>query len=240
LVLALTACTIYLFHYGSQIGRFKKNGILLLIANIIFLIIATKTRNAWLAAFVLFAIYGFLRNRRLLIVLLLLGTCSLALPPVQERVRDLFCNQQERTYRGVNSWDWRIEMWKSSFTMIKERPVFGYGLTTFVPYSSKFSNNVNMGAHNVYIELLFESGIGGMLSSFILYCVAAFWFFRRMKIEHNLLFSKVLCISGAYVTSYILVSMADNMLYYLVLNWYVWFFIGLMMQGQLLREKEIS
>jgi len=226
--------------YWKNLSKTKRNCLVVLITNIVFLIIVTKTRNAWLATIILLVLYGFLKDRKMLVIFFVVGLCSLATPQVQERLHDIVGKQQDRAYQGLNSWDWRREMWKSSFPLIQERPWFGYGLTTFQPMSAKFSNVGQNGAHNVYLELMFESGIGGVLSFLVLLIAPAIWFFKRMQEEADKEYSKMLCLVGAYIVAYAVSCVADNMLYYLVLNWYVWFFISLMMIGYQLRQKEVK
>ena len=44
----------------------------------------------------------------------------------------------------------------------------------------------------------------------------------KMKINNGYMYAFVL----SYIMGYLITCIADNLLYYLVLNWYFWFFIG--------------
>ena len=126
---------------------------------------------------------------------------------------------------------WRFRLWESSVDSIKRRPFTGYGLGSFQELSADFFNLEKNGApaHNAYLELLFETGLIGLLSHLAIYFTVLKVFFSRIwrqtkekSIEATLLFS--------YVIGYIFVGVSDNTLYYLSFNWYFWFFVGLILQ----------
>ncbi|MCR4336919.1 MAG: O-antigen ligase family protein [Candidatus Omnitrophica bacterium] len=201
----------------------------ILMLNMIVLLIATKTRNAWVACFGGFFIYGWFKDQKFLLVLFLFVVGLLLIPPVQERVMTVVSKSQSSDYQGINSWEWRREMWKSSLPRIAERPLQGYGLTSFKPMSEQFSDvGRNMGAHNVYLEVLFETGIFGLLS-FIALFLSPLIIFSKKMFQDNQTSAKLAAILVGYIVSYMIICSADNLLYYLVLNWYVWFFLGLML-----------
>lgn len=232
LVLGLT---LYFYILKSNLFRLKRAltwGMKLLMLNMMFLLVATKTRNAWLACFGVFFIYGLLKDRKLLLVLLLLIPLSLCVPQIHERVITVYDSKAEG-YAGVNSFEWRIRMWKSSLPKIAQRPLQGYGLTSFKPMSEQFSDiGRNMGAHNAYLETLFETGIVGLLSFLGLFISLLIFFFQNMTKASSQLQAKLWALILSYVISYMIICSADNLSYYLVFNWYVWFFIGLMLVSE--------
>ena len=52
-------------------------------------------------------------------------------------------------------------------------------------------------------------------------------FFKNMRKAAGTEEARLWAISTAYVVGYMVICAADNLTYYLVFNWYVWFFIGL-------------
>jgi O-antigen ligase len=81
-----------------------------------------------------------------------------------------------------------------------------------------------MEAHNVYIEILFESGFLG-LSTFVgIWLSLVTFYLKRLRQEFASLHWEY-SLSIGYVISYMVMCIADNMNYYLM---YSWFFIGLM------------
>lgn len=205
-----------------------RNLAILLMFNMFVLLIATKTRNAWIALFLVFFIYSILKDKKLLLILSICLPLSLFIPQVQKRIVTLVDKSQD-DYNGMNSWEWRLDMWKKSLDMIYQKPIQGYGLTSYKPLSEEFSQGGRqMGAHNAYLETLFETGLLGLSSFFMLLLTPLFFFFRRMRFTTSQIFSQSWALVVAYLISYITICFADNLSYYLVFNWYVWFFVGLM------------
>lgn len=201
----------------------------LLMIDILVLLVSTKTRNAWISIYIGFIIYAILKQRKMLILLFVVVPLMFFLPPVQDRMLTVIKDEGGGDYHGVNSFTWRMQLWQSSFAKIAERPLQGYGLDTFKYMSGQFSSNKKMGAHNTYIELLFETGIIGLLSFLALFISPLIVFFRNMRQSENRPEAQVWAVMIGYVISYLLICSADNLLFYLVFNWYVWFFLGLML-----------
>jgi O-antigen ligase len=228
LVLGLTVYFYVLKEPEFKMTRNVATAAKIVMMNMVVLLIGTKTRNAWIACFLVFLLYGFLKDRKLMFTMLLLVPLSLAVPTVRERVSTIV-HEGSGEYKGINSFEWRVRMWKSSFSKIAERPLQGYGLTTFKPMSEQFSDVGKSGAHNVYVELMFEAGLLGLGSLLILFWTALSVFLRNMRETADPAHSRLWAIFAAYMISYVLICSADNLLYYLAFNWYVWFFVGLAM-----------
>jgi O-antigen ligase len=229
LVLGLTVC-FYIFKDSEfKMTRPVSAGLKLLMLNMLVLLIGTKTRNAWIACFLGFLIYGFLKDKKLMVGLILLVPLSLAIPTVHQRVETII-HSDSSDYEGLNSFEWRVQMWQSSLSLIAKRPLQGYGLTSFKPMSEEFSNVGKSGAHNVYLELFFETGLFGFISFLLLFWNTLMKIFRNMReAARDPVQGRLWAIIVGYLISYILICSADNLLYYLAFNWYVWFFLGLAM-----------
>jgi O-antigen ligase len=234
--------TFYFYLLKSGFLKLKRSafwGILVLMINMVILLLATKTRNAWIASFGIFFIYGLLKDRKALLLLFLLMPALLVVPSVKERVVTVFNGKSSVDYQGVNSFEWRLRMWTSSFPVIARKPIQGYGLTSFKEMSPQFSEGrANMGAHNVYVETLFESGIIGLLALLGLFLNPLIIFFNNMRRAVDYRQAGLWAIVVGYMVSYILICSADNLSYYLVLNWYVWFFIAFMLISKRYMEPD--
>jgi O-antigen ligase len=199
---------------------------------LLVLLIITQTRSAWISCVALFLIYSLLKEKKLLFVLILVIPLLLMVPQVKTRLSELTEGTGTRKSEQMNSMTWRLKLWESSLNSIRQRPLFGYGLGSFEKMSRSFAKMDKWGsaAHNSYLELMFETGIVGLLSYLWIYWVVLKTFFLKMK-------SKIRGVSleAAVVFSctiaYFLVGFSDNTLYYLALNWYFWFFIGLVLQS---------
>jgi len=230
LVLAFT----YYFYF-LKAGFLNSNPVIkllvqVLMVNILVLLIATKTRNAWIAVYAGFFIYGLLKERKILLFLLLIIPLSLSIPAVSHRVVDLVSGQEENDYRGVNSFEWRLQLWQGSLEKIAQRPMLGYGLASFEPSSEDlYAGAKDMHAHNAYLEVLFECGIIGLVSFISLFFGPMLIFFKNAFLTADQTEGRVWAIMVGYLVSYMFICSADNLSFYLTLNWYVWFFIGLML-----------
>lgn len=222
--------------YILKSGEFKLSGgkrffhyvYLIVVAGVL---IVTGTRSAWLACAGFFFIYSFLKERRNFFILLVIVPLLIFVPQVKTRVDDLMTGTGQTRNEKLNAMTWRLKLWSSSMDSIKRRPILGYGLGSFEYYSSSFfslEKKSRTPAHNAFIEILFETGLLGLVSYFMIYGTALKICWRKLCGNLSGL-SREAAIVFSSVIGYLLVCFSDNTLYYLAFNWYFWFFIGLMM-----------
>ncbi len=189
------------------------------------LLAATKTRSAWMAAGAMFFLYGLLFERRFLLYLLLVPLLALLVPDIRDRVLDIGQGNVVVQYAKLNSFTWRRVLWADAVSwMAPARYAFGYGSGGFFFNSPTFfslSGGMTTGAHSVAVQMLFDVGVVGLATYYWKYLRAAqiFWRFRR---DDGLLSAMFI----ALLIGYIVVSLSDNMLSYLVFNWFFWFVMG--------------
>lgn len=193
----------------------------------LFFLLLTKTRSAWLSIIIVFFIYGLFSNKRYLLYLFIAVIFSLMFPQVQERVFEVFSSNDFHSLaegESLNSYAWRKIVWLSSWSMIIEKPLLGYGYDTFSYYFLNFfalEENKGFDAHNVFVQISFDMGFLGLIA----YLVIIFSVAKRV-----LLFSRV--DNGCYsiflglIISYFAIGYSDNILFYLSYNWYFWFLMG--------------
>jgi hypothetical protein len=192
---------------------------------IVALLLVTKTRSAWIACFLLFVLYGIFADRRYLLLLVIAVGCALLLPDIRERIADASSVNPGGYYAKLNSFAWRLRTWQSGIAwMSPDHYAFGYGMNAFRYYSLQFLpfiSKAEYDAHSVFVQLFFDLGILG-LSSYLWVNIAAI---RRLaslaRVE-----PLVALTAGSLLAAYLLISMSDNILGYLVFNWYFWFLIG--------------
>ncbi|QBP75355.1 O-antigen ligase family protein [Herbaspirillum huttiense] len=208
----------------SQLQRFAFTGYL---GVLMVLLLLTQTRSAWAAVLVLFVLYGLFFERRYLIYLLVLCCLSLLIPSVQQRLLDLDGGGTVvGTYAKLNSFAWRVLLWESALNwMSSSRYLTGYGVEAFGYYVKVFfplSGNIEWMAHNVYVQLFFDTGVIGLVTYLALFYQA----FRALL----LLYPKDRLGGGILMCAlveYLVVSASDNMLSYLAFNWYFWMAMGM-------------
>jgi O-antigen ligase len=185
----------------------------------------TQTRSAWIACFGLFFAYALLFERRYLLYLLVVPLLALAIPDVRERVLELGSGNQVRQYAKLNSFAWRLYIWQSGLGWMRpSHYLLGYGVDAFAYYSPTFfplAGKTHFGAHNLYVQWLFELGALGLLAYLWLFA-RLLWTLKRL-LAVNRLVGFVLI---ALVLQYLAVSASDNMAAYLAFNWYFWFVAG--------------
>jgi len=83
------------------------------------------------------------------------------------------------------------------------------------------SDGIKWDAHNVYVQWFFDVGLLGL--------AAYIWIHGRLLYMLRPLFAidrLAAFITICTIISYLLVSLSDNIMFYLVFNWYYWFSIG--------------
>ncbi|HTL71345.1 MAG TPA: O-antigen ligase family protein [Candidatus Eisenbacteria bacterium] len=225
----VVALVLYLFKSAHfRMNGWQKAGLLVFLADVFVLLLATKTRNAWISCWLFFFVYGLLKEKKFAVFAVFAAAVALAVPQIASRTSDLSSQGG-----SLNSFAWRVELWKSSLPSIREKWLLGHGLASFQELSRGFfsyERTHGADAHNTYVQILFESGLVGLLSYLALYASLFGVFFNRVRKGFGRL-SAEYAVVLAYLVSYLLSSFADNMFYYLALNWYFWFFVGVMLKA---------
>jgi O-antigen ligase len=241
LVLIIAVVFLVLKTEMFNLNKLKSNFLRLYVLNLLILLLATKTRSAWISCWCIFFIFGLLKDKKYLLLMIILPLFFMLIPGVRDRVQDIFASKYNEAGR-LNSLAWRLKLWQSSMASIKENLFFGHGLASFERLSESFfvmDKGLSKGApaHNAYLGILFETGIIGLLS----YLFIFFAILKKISLKLSIILKKTsfeYAIIFSYVLSYMVSSFSDNMLYYLAFNWYFWFFIGIMLKDTLIEEEK--
>ncbi len=192
---------------------------------LLVVLIMTKTRSAWIGCFVLFFGYGVVYDRRVLALLLIAAPVAFAIPAVNERIMSLM---MANDYIGgpavvLNSFAWRQLLWERAFAYIWQQPIFGYGLHSFPFYSAEFFYPTPEGtyAHNDYIQVLFETGLVGLIAFLWIFSRCSIWVLQRWRADKG-----GVTAAAALMLAYLTCSFSDNLLEYLPYQWEFWFAFG--------------
>ncbi len=241
LVFVLALCLYILTDEQIRLGGFRKALLWVHMANAGILLLATKTRSAWVAAWWFLLLFGLLKQRKYLIVALVLPALALAMPSVKERAMEIFAESGRTAHGNLNSFAWRLEVWRSAWPEICKRPIAGHGLASFLPLSHGFfslATERGVGAHNTYLEVAFETGMLGLLAFVGIFLGYLKELWKRMRAatgNEAVLYT----IGVVYLVSYLVVCASDNLTYYLAFNWYFWFFIGLLIARSPMSEAKV-
>lgn len=210
---------------GSTAGWVARAGVMAYMLVLLVLLFATKTRSAWISAGALFFLYGLFVERRFLVYLVLVGVVAMLVPEVRDRVLALGQGNEVVQYARLNSFAWRKLLWTDALNwMGAKQYLFGYGAGAFFFKSPNFfsmSGGHQVGAHSVPVQLFFEVGVAGVITYFLM-----FWRTMRLTLSVRSGDRNLAVVASAIVISYLLISFSDNMLAYLVFNWYFWFAVG--------------
>jgi putative inorganic carbon (hco3(-)) transporter len=199
------------------------------------LIVLTQTRAAWVGVLLILGTFALFRDRRYLLLLLLLPTL-LFVPAVSDRLADLgrgteFKGDIKSEDDAVNSFAWRKLMWQSALEDAADTPLFGKGLASFGSNALRFFpladlkdgySEKGIGAHSAYVQAGYETGLVGLacyLSIYFRLIFRARRYFRRDPGGSLMLISIILC--------YMSECFSDNIFEYGSLNLYFWGLLGI-------------
>ena len=189
------------------------------------LLMLTKTRAAWSAVAFAFGLYALIFERRYLIYMGVLGAVGLLIPGVGDRLLELGSGNQVTIYANLNSFAWRVYLWQTGIDYMQPLSFLtGNGLQSFIKYSIiffPFAGKINYGAHSVYVQLLFELGVFGLVAFFWLAGSMMRQLWALLKLDRLAGYTLLVLVANLLVCSF-----SDNMFYYLSYNWYLWFAVG--------------
>lgn len=242
LVLMITVCFYIYKSKITSIGNGLRKTLPLYILLLVAMLIMTKTRSGWVACYMFFFLYAVMHERKYLFIVILAPFVALLIPEVQERVLDLTSDNDfgSSGYGRLNSYAWRLKIWSDSLAwMSKTHYLTGYGLYSFIHHSTSFAmanafqkQDFDINAHNIYVQLFFELGIFGLLAFLYLMFEVFKKLLRVYKFNRLLVFTVIVMLLEFAFMGY-----ADNLLDYLVFNWYLWFTLGLTISASRLFQK---
>ena len=187
----------------------------------------TYARGALLTIAVIIGCYGILKDRRILLTLILVAGGVLALDPVLlERMQTAFLVAD-------TSSEMRIAMWESTVQMIMDHPLLGIGWGAYWMVYPLYDTYIVDGsvtlvhAHNIYLNYLAEIGILGGLSYFAFFftCLGKALFNKTVlsdSFTHGLLTGL-----GLAMVSVALNGITDDVLFNIPSSMLLWMMCGL-------------
>ena len=207
---------------------------------LVFLLLLTKTRSAWLATAFLFAGYALVVDRRWL-MLVPLAPVVLLVPGVADRLFDLSGGNVDGGYAQLNSYAWRRLLWQSALDWMAQNPslLIGNGPEMFKAFDPIFfprgAEAGGVGAHNAFLQIYFEMGLLGLGSFGAIFAMI----FRQLYVRArtDLEGSVVMALN---CIGYLTVFYSDNLLAYLQYQWFFWFFAAIACASTPRRATQMS
>ncbi|MDI6757220.1 MAG: O-antigen ligase family protein, partial [Endomicrobiia bacterium] len=148
---------------------FEKNPKKKILYGVSFVIISsalllTFTRGAWAGVFAALSFMAFLKNRKIIVIPLILAVLALALPVSRTRIIGTFRNEESG----------RLIFWRTTPRMIMERPFFGWGADSFKKsFYSKYDDIMpekgHFHPHNMYLSIAQQFGLVGLAAFLVLF-----------------------------------------------------------------------
>jgi O-antigen ligase len=140
-------------------------------------LVTTNSRGSWLALAVALLVIAFLRQRKLLPMLLLLGFGLVVMfPAIGERFSDLSTNQNTFITRRLG--------WEAALASYQNLPVsglfFGAGWGYLYEFGLSSIGLFGTPIHNDYVRLLVETGAIGLIVYLGIYAIMAYHAFRNL------------------------------------------------------------
>jgi O-antigen ligase len=193
---------------------------------LLVLLLATKTRSAWIAMVLILGGHALANDRRWLWSVFALPLVLLV-PGIGERVLDLGGGNTNDAFAQLNSYAWRQLLWSETYEWLRQNPslLFGHGLDLYISYVPLFfsrgANPEGVGAHNAALQIYFEMGLVGAAAFLVVFMTLFIQLARRVRVDFpGALLIALLC------ASHVLVANSDNMLDYLQFQWFFWFTVG--------------
>jgi putative inorganic carbon (hco3(-)) transporter len=116
------------------------------------------SRGAYIAALLVLFVYGLLKKRSLLVLLVVVGICWQTLLPhtVVERISMTENSEGQLESSAAD----RVVLWDDAVALFKSSPVVGVGLSGF---GLSHVGGMYTSVHNLYLETLAEQGVIGLL-----------------------------------------------------------------------------
>ena len=200
----------------------------------VYCLIFTFSRGGYLGLLVGILILGLIRERKLLLCLVVLLFVWEGILPnaVRERV---FMTYQEGQGLDSSAQE-RVAIWTDAIDVITHNPVLGRGFNTY-----EFMGRVGSyrDTHNYYLKLLVELGFVGLLAFLWLIASAARMAWRLFRNAREPLSRAIGCAVFAMLTCAAVVNLFGDRWSYLQVNGFLWLFLGMTARGLWLAEREV-
>ena len=200
--------------------NFKKY---LALSALVVVLLATFSRGGWLGLLIFAVLLSIFKNPKILFSIIgLLIVIFLTVEPVRDRLEDVY----NPPING--SVYWRFEQWSDVYQLYKKKSLTGYGLgTETIVHEKEFGFNAgNPYTHNDLLKNALESGIGGLISYFLLLTftplVLLFQYFKN----NNLVARNILLLTALLFIAEAGFSMTSNIQRSTVIQWIIWFLVG--------------
>ena len=240
--------TMSLFLFGTEKKKRIRIAFGILSALLFICLLLAASRGAWLGFVGAILLIGILKRKKLILMSIICISVSLLLvlfmlPGKTGKETQSLLNLNQATIMQ------RLILWKETLPMIKDRPLLGHGVNTFMSNWSNYGVGKAFGhpyyPHNCYLHMAAEIGLIG-LGMFIWVIVMLFKstikFLKKMelKTEEDSFYQAVGIGLLGGITACLISSFVDNNLYVVLLATFFWVLLGLVNAEKRIYADSIS
>ena len=212
--------------------RIVKVGLWAVAFTSIYSLVVTFSRGGYLGFLIGLLVLGLIKERKLLILLVVIFATWQSIVPhaVVERVL--------MTYQAGEGLDpsvgTRVSLWEDALQIIDHNPVIGTGFDTY-----KFMGRIGYSdTHNYYVKVLLELGFVGLLIFLYLLRVVGKMSWRLFRSARDPFLSALGCALFCMFMCAMAVNFFGDRWSFLQVNGFFWVLLGLVARGLLLVEQE--
>lgn len=195
---------------------------------LVFCLMRTYSRVSWVGFFIGMSIVLYRDYRRYLIFIPIAATLFWALDPnIQSKWALIFTSTMKE-----NSLVSRLYIWQDALNIFKQSPILGSGLRSFTILSDFFESKNHSAyqgsyAHNLYIQLLVEMGVLGLISYLSIQWNMLSIAMRALQNKSHPSLTPITVGFLSLFVSLSIMALVDNVLSTAALQWYLWAYAGM-------------
>ena len=218
--------------YTFERSKLVKAGLLAYILLCGYCLLFTFSRGGYLGFLSGLFFLGLVRERKLLILIaLFLIIWQTVLPTVvTERILMTYDNGKIDSSAGE-----RVTIWQDAMVLVPQQPIFGTGFDTY-----EFMGRVEeyRDTHNLYLKILVETGILGLLLFMVLLWKNFRLSFQLFRLTSDPLLKGIGLGAAACTVCAFMVNFFGDRWMYLQVNGYLWTMLGLVVRGTIIALDE--
>ena len=210
-----------------------KLGLLAVAVTSIYCLELTLSRGAYAGFLVGLFVLGLIKERKILILLVIILVSWQTFVPNAVKQRVLMTYQEGE---GLDSSTGeRVTLWQDALLVFNEDPILGTGFNTYA-YMGRVGPYTD--THNYYVKILIETGLVGLLIFLWLLGVACKMSWRLFRVAKDPVMSALSCGFFAMMICTIVVNFFGDRWTYLQVNGFLWVLLGLVARGLHLVSQE--
>src|SRR5712672_880163 len=197
----------------------------------IYCLVFTFSRGGYLGLLVGILALGLIRERKLLLMLVVLLAAWESIVPNAVRDRVFMTYQQGELDSSAQE---RIAIWQDAIDVITHNPVLGRGFNTY-----EFMGRVGQyrDTHNYYLKIILELGLVGLFFFLWMIASAAQMAWRLFRTATDPVFCAIGCALFATLVCAAMVNLFGDRWSYLQVNGFLWVFMGMAARGLWMTQK---